>query len=183
MKSEGSPACLFLFFFFFSYFWQSKRVFQCAFIVGLWAMCCKISISQEWAQNLFQTMPFSIQTYHSIPNLGVHQHCQICHPPLPCSPFWAWNFSKYYTAFCKIFSVWLSFDNVRGSSALSIQPQEEGKALPGRLGTPVRNCGDAVQVKSCFHLSLLYICFSWKIFNTKAIICSLFYYPWLFSVI
>lgn len=37
---------------------------------------------------------------------------------------------------------------MRGSSALSIQPQEEGKALPGRLGTPVRNCGDAVQVRS-----------------------------------
>lgn len=159
-------------------------MFQRAFIVGQWAVCCKISISQEWSQNLFQTIHFSIQTPHSIPSLGVHQFCQTCHAPLPCIPLWMGNFSKYYTAFCKAFPVWESFDKARGSSALSIQPQEKGKALGGwghLWGTLGMQCTSGAQIFFSPFTPLHF--FSWKIFDTEAIICSLFYYPWLFSVI
>lgn len=154
-------------------------MFQCGFIIGLWAICCKISISQEWFENLFQTIHFSTQTCNSIPHLGVHQSCQACHPPVLCIPLRVWNFSKHYPAFCT-FSVWLSFAKSEVvSAALPMQPQEEGKALPG---DSCRSSGDAVHVRSPDLLSLLYMVFSWKIFNTEAIIFSLFYYPWLFSV-
>lgn len=120
---------------------------------------------------------------HLSTSLGVQQCCHTCHPPLPCLPLWMWNFSKYYTALCKALSAWVSFDKVRGSSALPKQPQEEGKALPGRLGTPLRDSGDAVHVKTpnlffTFHSSTFF--FSWKIFNTEAIICSLFLLPLAF---
>lgn len=180
MKSEGSPACFF--FFFFTSFWQSKSMFQCAFFVGLWPICCKTSISQEWFQNLFPTIHFSIQTYHGIPHLGVQQCCQSCHPPLPCIPLWVWHFSKHYTAFCRAFSVWLSFDSLRGSSAPPPSPGRRARLCLGAWGHP---WGAAEHVRSpnllfTFHSSTF---FSWKIFNTEAIICSLFYYPWLFSVI